>query len=162
LNRKLLAGIVIGLIGLFLSLAFWPLASVSGEDLRLSRQGSKYPEYSVGRTILLKEKVISVRYGLDPYVGPEATLLELEDGSLDENTYIHVKGDARSYVNVNDTIYVTIELKSITLVSTEKQFWYVGDPSTIKQAWPADVAFYLIGLLGLVILVVGIRERRTF
>lgn len=153
---------MIGLIGLFLSLAFWPLASVSGEDLRLSRQGLKYPDYSVGTTVLLKEKVVSVRYGLDPFVGPEATLLELEDGSPDENTYIHVKGDARSYVSANDTIFATIELKSVTLVFTERQFWYVGDPSTIKQAWPVDVAFYLIGILGLIILIAGIRERPFF
>ncbi len=157
MKRLAIVGIVIALVGLVLALAYWPLLSVSGSQLRADESGGNYLGYAVGAKITIHEKVNNVSY--TSFLGPSVTVLWMNSGDPNNPVPVYVEGDARSVVTPGEVVYMPAVLEQ-TVLGIE--YWQVSTPSDIHAAWPLDYAFY--GAVGLgVILVVAdaLRGKQT-
>lgn len=154
MRRVAAIGIVLVVAGAFLAAAFWPLASVSGSETLAARSGGTYTGYTVGARILVRERVTDVTFA--QFLGSSFTWLHLEDGNADEDTFLYIRGDARSVVSAGMTIYATAVLQQTFGV----QYWEVATPQDVRDSTPIDAAFFGILGAGVVILAVeAIRKR---
>ena len=62
MKRLAIVGIVIALVGLFLAVAYWPLTSVSGPQLRASESNGNFVGYPVGARVTIQEQVLNFSY----------------------------------------------------------------------------------------------------
>jgi len=154
LNIKIKIGIFVLIAGLFLVFAFWPLVSVTGEDLRLDREILHYRSYNEGDKVLIHERI--VRLDGIVWFGLNMTQVEIEDGSATEQTFFYVQGDATKDFKAGDMIYTTLTLKQLFGL----EYWQVDNVGDIHQSWPVDVIFYLVTLLGAILLFLGLFEMR--
>lgn len=149
MKRLAIVGIVIALVGLLLVVAYWPLTSVNGAQLRADEQGGGFLGYAVGAKITIHEKIDNVSYV--SLLGPSTTVLWIDSGDPNNPVPVYVQGDARSVVTPGEVVYMPAVLEQTVL---GLQYWQVSTPSDIHPAWPIDAAFY--GTLGVgVVLVVA-------
>ncbi len=142
MKRLAIVGIALALVGLLLAVAYWPLTSVSGPQLRADEQGNGFLGYAVGAQVTIHEKVDNVSY--TSFLGPSVTVLWIDSGDPNNPVPVYVEGDARPVVTAGEVVYMPAVLEQ-TLLGIE--FWQVSTPSAIHAAWPIDAAFY--GALGL-------------
>ena len=156
MKRLAIAGIVLALVGLLLAVAYWPLTSVSGSQLRADEQGNGFLGYAVGAKVTIHEKIDNVSYS--SLLGPSITVLWIDSGDPNNPVPVYVQGDARPVVTPGEVVYMPAVLEQALLGF---QYWQVSTPSDIHAAWPVDAAFYGAIGLGVVFLVVdAVRSRR--
>ncbi len=159
MKRLAIVGAVIAILGLLLVVAYWPLTSVSGTQLRADESGGGYTGFAVGDTVTIHGNVDNVSYM--PLLG--TTVLGIDSGDPNNPVPVVVQGDARPAVTPGEEVYMQATLESGGLAALLGiQYWQVSSPSNIHAAWPIDYAFY--GALGLgVVLVVAdsLRGRQT-
>lgn len=149
MKRLAVAGIVLALVGLFLAVAYWPLTSVSGPQLRADEQGNGFLGYAVGARATIHEKIDNVSYS--SFLGPSITVLWIDSGDPNNPVPVYVQGDARPVVTPGEVVYMPAVLEQTVL---GLEYWQVSTPSDVHAAWPIDAAFY--GTMGLgVVLVVA-------
>ncbi len=154
--RKLVAaGIVLLVVGLFLSAGFWPLFSVNGVKLAAAKSGNTYEGYSPGSQVLLHDKVLNVSY-----VGIlDNSFIQVDSGNPNNPLLIVVQGDARGRVAPGDVIYATAILQS-GLAGIE--YWQIPSPGYIQPSWPLDALFYgTAGLGALCLVAAALTGRKT-
>ena len=157
MKRLAIVGLVLALVGLVLAVAYWPLTSVSGSQLRADEQGNGYLGYAVGAQVTIHEKVDNVSYS--SFLGPSVTVLWMDSGEPGNPVPVYVEGDARPVVTPNEVVYMPATLEQ-TVFGIE--YWQVSSPSNIHAAWPIDAAFY--GAIGLgvgCLTVDAVRHRST-
>ncbi len=142
MKRLAVVGIALALVGLLLAVAYWPLTSVSGVQLRSNEAGNGYLGYAVGAKITIHEKVDNVSYS--SLFGPSATVLWIDSGDPNHPVPVYVEGDARPVVTLGEVVYMPAVLEQGPFGF---EYWQVSTPSDIHAAWPIDAAFY--GALGL-------------
>ena len=142
MKRLAIVGVVIALVGLLLAVAYWPLTSVSGTQLRADESGNGFTGYAVGATATIHAKVDNVSYV--SFLGPSTTVLWIDSGDPSNPVPVFVEGDARPVVTPGETVYMPATLEQTFL---GLQYWQVSSPSDVHAAWPVDAAFY--GALGL-------------
>ena len=153
MKRLAVVGIVLALVGLFLAVAYWPLTSVNGPQLRADEQGNGYLGYAVGARVTIHEKIDNVSYS--SILGSSVTTLWMDSGDPNNPVPVAVQGDARPVVTPGEVVYMPAVLEQ-TLLGF--QYWQVSTPSDIHAAWPLNAAFY--GALGLgIVLVVADAMR---
>ncbi|HEX9566113.1 MAG TPA: hypothetical protein VGA48_00785 [Thermoplasmata archaeon] len=146
MNRLAVIGLGMTVAGILLVVGFWPLFSVSGADLLASRNGNQYTGYSQGSQITVHEKVVDVSFS--NFFGNPTTTLYLEDGNPNADTFLNVRGDARSVVSPGDVIFASATLQLIAGF----YYWEVASPGNVHLSWPIDAVFYGIGAAGVVVL----------
>ncbi len=157
MKRLAIVGVVLALVGLVLAVAYWPLTSVSGTQLRADEQGNGYLGYAVGAQVTIHEKVDNVSYS--SFLGPSVTVLWMDSGDPRNPVPVYVEGDARSVVTPNEVVYMPATLEQ-TVFGIE--YWQVSSPANVHAAWPIDAAFYGAIGLGVVCLAVdAVRHRST-
>ena len=157
MKRLAIVGIALALVGLLLAVAYWPLTSVSGPQLRAAEQGTGFLGYAVGAKVTIHEKVDNVSYS--SFLGPSVTILWIDSGDPNNPVPVYVQGDARPVVTPGEVVYMPAVLEE-TLLGI--QYWQVSTPSDIHAAWPVDAAFYGAMGLGVVFIIVDTaRSRRT-
>ena len=157
MKRLAIVGIALALVGLLLAVAYWPLTSVSGPQLRADEQGNGFLGYAVGAQVTIHEKVDNVSYS--SFLGPSVTILWIDSGDPNNPVPVYVQGDARPVVTPGEVVYMPAVLEE-TLLGI--QYWQVSTPSDIHAAWPVDAAFYGAMGLGVVFIIVDTaRSRRT-
>lgn len=157
MKRLAIVGIVIALLGLVLAVAYWPLTSVSGTQLRADQSGTSYLGYAVGAKITIHEKVDNVSYV--SFLGPSTTVLWMDSGDPNNPVPVYVEGDARPVVTPGEVVYMPAVLEQSVLGI---EFWQVSTPSDIHAAWPLDYAFYGAVGLGVVLVVADtLRGKQT-
>ncbi len=148
MKRLAIIGLALTLVGVALSVGFWPLTTVSGADLLASRNASpQYLGYSLDSGITVHERILRVEY-IGPFLGGPITTLELEDGSPQQTMVIYVRGDATTVVKDGDLIYAWAVLRNYGGFL----YWEVPTPSDVHQSWPIDAVFYGIMAVGVAIL----------
>ncbi len=153
MKRLAIVGVVIALAGLLLVVAYWPLTSVSGAQLRADESGGGYTGYAVGATATIHGKVDNVSYL--PLLG--TTVLGIDSGDPNNPVPVYVEGDARPVVTPGEDVYMRATLEPAILGI---DYWQVSTPSDIHAAWPIDYAFY--GAVGFgVVLVVADTLRSS-
>lgn len=155
MKRLAVVGIVLALVGLFLAVAYWPLTSVSGPQLRADEQGNGYLGYAVGAKITIHEKVDNVSYS--SLLGP-TTVLWIDSGDPSSPVGVIVQGDARPVVTRGEVVYMPAVLEQAAFGI---EYWQVSTPSDVHAAWPIDAACY--GALGLGVVMViadAVRSAR--
>ncbi len=153
MKRLAIVGVVIALAGLLLVVAYWPLTSVSGAQLRADESGGGYTGYAVGATATIHGKVDNVSYL--PLLG--TTVLGIDSGDPNNPVPVYVEGDARPVVTPGEDVYMRATLEPAILGI---EYWQVSTPSDIHAAWPIDYAFY--GAVGFgVVLVVADTLRSS-
>lgn len=157
MKRLAIVGIVIAVVGLLLAVAYWPLTSVNGNQLRADQSGGSYLGYAVGARITIHEKVDNVSYV--SFLGPSTTILWMDSGDPNNPVPVYVEGDARPVVTPGETVYMPATLQQTVL---GLEYWQVSTPSDIHAAWPIDYAFYGAVGLGVVLVVAdALRGRQT-
>lgn len=154
MKRLAVVGIVLALVGLFLAVAYWPLMSVSGSQLRAAEGGNGFLGYSVGAKVTIHEKIDNVSYS--SFLGPSITVLWMDSGDPNNPVPVYVQGDARPVVTPGEVVYMPAVLEQ-TLLGI--QYWQVSTPSDIHAAWPLDAAFY--GTMGFGIVLVVADAMRS-
>ncbi len=155
MKRLAIVGVVIALVGLLLVVAYWPLTSVSGAQLRADESGGGYTGYSVGATATIHGKIDNVSYL--PLLG--TTVLGIDSGDPNNPVPVYVEGDARPVVTPGEAVYMRATLEPAILGI---EYWQVSTPSDIHAAWPIDYAFYGAVGLGVVLVVVdAVRSSRS-
>ncbi len=154
MKRLAIVGIALALVGLLLAVAYWPLTSVSGSQLRADEQGNGYLGYAVGAQVTIHEKIDNVSYS--SFLGPSVTVLWMDSGDPNNPVPVYVEGDARPVVTPGEVVYMPAVLEQ-TVLGIE--YWQVSTPANIHAAWPVDAAFY--GVLGLGIVMVVADAVRT-
>lgn len=159
MKRLAIVGIVIAVVGLLLVVAYWPLTSVSGAQLRADESGGGYTGFAVGDVVTIHGNVDNASYL--PLLG--TTVLEISSGDPNNPVPVLVQGDARPVVTPGEEVYMRATLESGALGSILGiEYWQVSTPSDVHAAWPINYAFY--GALGLgVVLVVAdaLRSKRS-
>jgi hypothetical protein len=157
MKRLAIVGVVLALVGLLLAVAYWPLTSVSGAQLRTAEQGNGFLGYAVGARVTIHERVDNVSYA--SIFGPSVTVLWIDSGDPNDPIPVYVQGDARPVVTPGEVVYMPATLQQ-TLFGIE--YWQVSTPSDVHAAWPIDAAFYGAVGLGVVCLAVdAVRSRST-
>ncbi len=157
MKRLAIVGIVIALVGLLLAVAYWPLTSVSGSQLRADQSGGSYLGYAAGAKITIHEKVDNVSYV--SFLGPSTTVLWIDSGDPNNPVPVYVEGDARPVVTPGEEVYMPATLQQ-SIFGLE--YWQVSTPSDIHAAWPIDYAFYGAVGLGVVFVVAdALRGRHS-
>jgi len=155
MKRLAIVGVVLALVGLLLAVAYWPLTSVSGPQLRADEQGNGFLGYAVGAKVTIHEKIDNVSYS--SLLGPSITVLWIDSGDPNNPVPVYVQGDARPVVTPGEVVYMPAVLEQALLGF---EYWQVSTPSDIHAAWPVDAAFYGAIGLGVVFLVVdAVRSR---
>jgi hypothetical protein len=155
MNRLAVTGLGLAVAGLLLFVGFWPLTSVSGADLRASRNGNQYTGYTQGSQITVHEKIRDVAF--TNFLGGTTTL-QIEDGTPNPNTFLYVRGDARTVVSPGDVIFAYATLQVIT--SASFYYWEVASPGDVHLSWPIDALFYGMMAAGVVVLGVAAFRKR--
>ncbi len=157
MKRLAIVGVVIAIVGLLLAVAYWPLTSVSGPQLRADESGNGFTGYAVGATATIHAKVDNVSYV--SFLGPSTTVLWIDSGDPNSPVPVYVEGDARPVVTPGETVYMPATLE-LTFLGIE--YWQVSSPSDIHAAWPIDYAFYGAVGLGVVMVVAdALRGKQT-
>lgn len=157
MKRLAIVGIVIALVGLVLAVAYWPLTSVSGTQLRADQSGGNYLGYAVGAKVTIHEKVDNVSYV--SFLGPSTTILWMDSGDPNNPVPVYVEGDARPVVTPGEVVYMPATLQQSIL---GLEYWQVSTPSDIHAAWPLDYAFYGAVGFGVVLVVAdALRGKQT-
>src|SRR2546427_6040772 len=146
MNRLAVAGLAMTVAGLVLFVGFWPLTSVSGADLLASKNGSQYTGYTRGSQITVHERVIDITF--TNFFGNPTTTLYLEDGNPNADTFLNVRGDARTVVSAGDVIFASATLQVISGV----YYWEGASPGNVHPSWPIDALFYGVIAAGGVVL----------
>src|SRR2546428_13352139 len=102
MNRLAVIGLGLTVAGILLVIGFWPLFSVSGADLLASKNGNQYTGYTQGPQITVHERVIDITF--TNFFGNPTTTLYLEDGNPNADTFLNVRGDARTVLSAADGI----------------------------------------------------------
>src|SRR5437879_12943788 len=110
MNRLAVAGLAMTVAGLLLVVGFWPLTSVSGADLLASKNGSQYNGYTQGSQITVHERVIDITF--TNFFGNPTTTLYLEDGDPSTDTFLNVRGDARTVVSPGAVVFAFATLQA--------------------------------------------------
>ncbi len=151
MKRLGIVGVVIALVGLFLVVAYWPLTSVSGPQLRADESSGGYTGFTVGDMVTIHGRVDNVSYVA--FLG--ATVLGIDSGDPNHPVPVYVQGDARPALTPGEEVYMRATLQPAAFGI---EYWQVSTPSDIHPAWPIDYAFY--GTMGLgVVLVVADAVR---
>jgi hypothetical protein len=148
-------GIALALVGLLLAVAYWPLTSVSGPQLRADESGNGFLGYAVGAKITIHEKVNNVSYSS---IFAPVTVLWIDSGDPNNPVPVYVEGDARPAVTPGEVVYMPATLEQ-TVFGIE--FWQVSTPSDIHAAWPIDAAFYSAMGLGVVMVIADAYRSRS-
>lgn len=156
MKRLAIVGVVLALVGLVLAVAYWPLTSVSGTQLRADEQGNGYLGYAVGAQVTIHEKVDNVSYS--SFLGPSVTVLWMDSGDPGNPVPVYVEGDARSVVTPNEVVYMPATLEQ-TVFGIE--YWQVASPTNVHAAWPIDATFYGAIGLGVACLAVDAARHRS-
>ena len=157
MKRLVVVGIVLALVGLVLAVAYWPLTSVSGAQLRADEQGGGFLGYAAGAKITIHEKIDNVSYV--SFLGPSTTVLWIDSGDPGNPVPVYVEGDARPVVTPGEVVYMPAVLEQTVL---GLEYWQVSTPSDINAAWPVDYAFYGTKGFGVVLVVAdSLRGRQT-
>ena len=156
MKRLAIVGVVLALVGLVLAVAYWPLTSVSGSQLRADEQGNGFLGYAVGATITIHERIDNVSYA--QVFGPSVTVLWMHSGAPNNPVPVYVQGDARHAITPGETVYMPAVLEK-TVLGIE--YWQVSSPSDVHAAWPVDAAFYGALGLGVVCLVADAVRNRS-
>jgi len=143
-------------VGLLLAVAYWPLTSVSGAQLRADRQSNGYLGYAAGAKVTIHEKIDNVSYS--SFLGPSVTVLWIDSGDPRNPVPVYVEGDARPAVTPGEVVYMPATLEQ-TVFGIE--YWQVSTPSDVHAAWPVDAAFYGALGLGVVCLVEDAMRHRS-
>ncbi len=155
MKRLAIVGVVIAIVGLLLAVAYWPLTSVNGAQLRADESGGGFTGYAVGATATIHGKVDNVSYV--SFLGPATTVLWIDSGDPNNPVPVYVEGDARPVVTPGEEVYMRATLEPAIL---GLEYWQVSTPADVHAAWPIDYAFY--GAVGLgVVLVVADALRST-
>jgi len=156
MKRLAIVGIVLALVGLLLAVAYWPLTSVSGPQLRADEQGNGFLGYAVGARITIHEKIDNVSYA--QIFGPSVTTLWMDSGDPNNPVPVYVQGDARPVVTPGEVVYMPATLEQ-TVFGIE--YWQVSSPSDVHAAWPVDAVFYGALGLGVICLVADAVRNRS-
>jgi hypothetical protein len=153
LRKLAIVGLFLTVIGLVLSVGFWPLTSVSGAQLRAARNGNQYTGYSPGTRITVHEKILSVTF--TSVFGSQLTELELDDSDPSVTTSIYVRGDARAVVAPGDVIFASAVLQPVPF---DGYYWEVASPGDVHQSRLIDGIFY--GAMGAGVVVLAFAAFR--
>jgi len=154
MNRLAVTGMGLTVAGLLLVVGFWPLFSVSGADLLASKNGNQYTGYTQGSQITVHERVNDITF--TNFFGNPTTTLYLEDGNPNADTFLNVRGDARTVVSAGDVIFASATLQVISGF----YYWEVASPGNVHLSWPIDALFYGIMAAGVVVLGVAAFRKR--
>jgi hypothetical protein len=154
-RRLAITGTVLAVLGVFLTLGFWPVATLDGAELHASRTdsgaGQAYQGYGTGSQIWIRAKIISVGYST-VYYGTERTLFELEDGNSTSGTYVFVHGDAR-FVTLGDFYFFPAVLEQF---SDGLLRWDVPSPRDVSHTRTLDAWFYSLAGVGVFLLSIAV------
>ena len=143
-KRFLAGGGVLLIVGLFLTLAFWPIFGVSGSELAEDRDGLQYESYDEGDEVLV--------YGVITSIGEPPDWLDEELGVFvqidDEINLILTDVDSTDFEE-GDEVYGRLRLNTILTY----EYWELDDELNSKRT--VDYLFYGITGAGLVIAIVG-------
>ncbi len=153
MRRLAVAGLTLTVIGLVLTVGFWPLTSVSGTALRAARNGNQYTGYSQGARITVHERILAVNFA--SAFGSQLTELELDDSDPSVTTSIYVRGDARAVVAPGDMIFASAVLQSVPF---DGYYWEVASPGDVHLSRLVDGLFY--GAMGAGVLVLAFAAFR--
>ena len=151
MNKDIFAlGLVILIVGLFLTLAFWPLFGVSGRELADDQDGTEYESYAEGDTVLVYGTVTEVNEYPD-IIGD--ILEELVGGvpvEIDDNLIIILANQNSTDLEVGDDVYGRLTLNE----ELGSEFWvHDGD---LRSKAVLDYASYGLVGAGVAVTVVGV------
>src|SRR3989449_4850752 len=138
MNRLAVTGMGLTVAGLLLVVGFWPLFSVSGADLLASKNGNQYTGYTQGSQITVHERVIDITF--TNFFGNPTTTLYLEDGNPNADTFLNVRGDARTVVSAGDVIFAF----ATPQVILGFYYWEGASPGHPDPSLPIQALFYCV------------------
>jgi len=155
MNKDIFAlGLVILIVGLFLTLAFWPLFGVSGRELADDQDGTEYESYAEGDTVLVYGTVTEVNEYPD-IIGD--ILEELVGGvpvEIDDNLIIILANQNSTDLEVGDEVYGRVTLNEESGIIQDFEFWvHDGD---LRSKTVLDYASYGLVGAGVAVTVVGV------
>jgi len=142
-KRFLAVGGVLLIVGLFLTLAFWPIFGVSGSELAEDRDGLQYESYDEGDEVLVYGTITDI-FSLDLGV-ISLTYVEIDDELVFS---IHEEDDID--FSEGDSIYGRLTFGEVLADITP---WELH--GNLRSKILVDYLFYGITGIGLVIAIVG-------
>ncbi len=114
MEKSILAvGGVLLIVGLFFTLAFWPLFGVSGSELADDQDGNQFESYDEGDTVLVYGTVTEV----NEYPGWIGDILEELVGGIpveiDDNLIVILGNQNSTDLEIGDEVYGRITLKNL-------------------------------------------------
>ncbi|MFO8110670.1 MAG: hypothetical protein R6U17_09185 [Thermoplasmata archaeon] len=156
MNRNLFAvGIVILVIGLFLSLAFWPLFGTSAESLADDRTGLVYESYEEGDKVTVYGTITNIETTNYPEWMEEIGISNVVYVELDDGFTFLIPDQTSTDFSEGDSIYArtTLEEEGFILGWGRVQYW--EQSGMIGNKLLLDVIFYITLALGVIITVAG-------
>lgn len=154
MRRLAILGLVVTIVGVILAVGFWPLASVSGAQLRAAESGNTYVGYAPGQQITIHAKVLDVSY--NQIFGTSHTQIQLDSGDPNNPVAVYVQGDARAVVSAGEVIFAPAVLQT----AFGAQYWQVASPSDVHPAWYVDAAFDATMVVGVILLAIAAFRKR--
>lgn len=160
-NEKLVLGVVVLLVGLFLLVGFWPLFAHDGRELLAAREGNGYAGYAPGDGILFRGRATDVTFVADNPLFGAVTFVTVEDGDPDEETIIVIRGDARGRVAEGRDFFAGLTLREGRVFSLFViEYWEAAGPEAVQSPLLVDGFFAGLVLLGAALVLLGRLEAR--
>ncbi len=155
MDRNLfVVGVIVLVIGLVLSFAFWPIFGTTPESLYEDRDGLIYESYEREDTVLVHGTITNVRIDDFPGWMEDLGFRDAIWVELDEDFSFVIRDETSIDYSEGDSIYARLTLREESLILGRIEYWEMTGSLGNKQL--LNVVFYVIAALGAVITVVGV------
>ncbi len=143
-------GLVILVIGLFLSIGFWPIFGVSGSELAEDRDGLIYESYEDGDEVMVYGTLTNITFEtaqLPDWVRDLMDELDVDDFvyvEIDEELELVVEDEDSIDFDEGDQVYGSLTLIKEEGIFIEREYWELDGNLSSKRI--LDILFY--GTLG--------------
>ncbi len=156
MNRNIfVVGVVVLIIGIVLTLAFWPLFGVRASTLEEDREGLIYDSYSRDDKILVHGTITDIRIDDFPDWMEEIGFSKAVHVELDDEFEFIIRDETDIKFSEGDSVYGRMVLREEAIIFGIGRFEYWELSGSIGSKQMVDIVFYITTGLGLVITVAG-------
>ncbi len=156
MNKRILAvGLVILVVGLFISLAFWPLTGVSGEELAQDRDEDQYSSYGEDDTVKVYGEITGINKTGYPDWMKELGFEDLVTVTLDNEFTLLIEGRSDIDFDVGDHVYGRIILRKAEVFGIDVlEYWELKGDLSNKRI--LTYGFYAVVIGGVAVSAAGV------
>ncbi|MFW6040356.1 MAG: hypothetical protein ACOC85_00795 [Thermoplasmatota archaeon] len=156
-KRLLSIGLVVLIVGIFLLVAFWPIFTVSAEELADDRDGGQFQSYDEGDTVRFVGDITDIGETNLPEWMREIGLEDMVHIEIDGKLSLVLIGETDIDFKEGDQIYGTITLQEQELPfgAGTREFWKIESKDEISSKRSLDYIFFAITGLGIAVTAAG-------